>query len=124
MGKEEKTQAKVRHIMDQLYTTKPDGLCGNEDWGQMSAWYLFSALGFYPVNPADGKYFFGSPEVEEALIQLPGNKTFKIICKNQSEDNIYVTAIHLNGEPVTSHFITHEQIMEGGELVFAMADQP
>ena len=73
-----KTQQRVRQIMDELYTTQPDGLAGNEDCGQMSAWYLFSALGFYPVNPANGQYILGSPEVEDAIIHLPNDKTFHI----------------------------------------------
>ena len=110
--------------MDKLYSTRPDGLCGNEDCGQMSAWYLFSALGFYPVNPADGKYILGSPEVEEAVISLPEGKEFRIIAKNQSEANVYIKSVSLNGEPLREFFITHEQIMAGGELVFEMTDQP
>ena len=118
-----KTQQRVRQIMDELYTTDPGGLCGNEDCGQMSAWYIFSALGFYPVNPADGKYVFGSPEVEEATITLPNGKKFKIRAINQSQENIYIEEITLNGKPVEEHFITHRQIMDGGELIFKMTNQ-
>ncbi|MCB0549659.1 MAG: GH92 family glycosyl hydrolase [Phaeodactylibacter sp.] len=123
-GAPHKTQQRVRQIMKELYTTRPDGLCGNEDCGQMSAWYLFSALGFYPVNPADGRYILGSPEVEEAIITLPGGKEFKIIAKGQSEEHVYVKAISLNGAPLQEYFITHEQLMAGGELVFEMTDKP
>ncbi|MCB0584446.1 MAG: GH92 family glycosyl hydrolase [Phaeodactylibacter sp.] len=124
VGAPHKTEQRVRQIMDKLYSTRPDGLCGNEDCGQMSAWYLFSALGFYPVNPADGKYILGSPEVEEAVISLPEGKEFRIIAKNQSEANVYIKSVSLNGEPLREFFITHEQIMAGGELVFEMTDQP
>ncbi|TRX53362.1 glycoside hydrolase family 92 protein [Fulvivirga sp. M361] len=118
-----KTQQKVRQIMDELYTTTPDGLCGNEDCGQMSAWYLFSALGFYPVNPSDGRYVFGSPEVEEATIYLPGHKVFKVLVKNQSKDNVYVKSVTFNGRLMDEYFIGHDQIMTGGELVFTMTDK-
>lgn len=115
-----KTQTRVRQIMDELYTTAPDGLCGNEDCGQMSAWYLFSALGFYPVNPADGKYILGSPEVEEAWISLPGDKTFHIVAKNAAQEHLYVNSVSLNGKVLDRPYLLHEEIMEGGELVFEM----
>ncbi len=118
-----KTQQRVRQIMDQLYTTRPDGLCGNEDCGQMSAWYLFSTLGFYPVNPADGRYILGSPEVEEAVIHLPGDKTFRIRVTNPSDENVYVGSVMLNGVPLDRYFIKHEEIIVGGELVFYMTNQ-
>ncbi|MFK8010013.1 MAG: GH92 family glycosyl hydrolase [Saprospiraceae bacterium] len=120
IGEGKKTQQRVRQIMDELYTTQPNGLAGNEDCGQMSAWYLFSALGFYPVNPADGKYILGSPEVKSATIHLPNKKTFQIKTKNQSKENVYVKSVRLNGEKLNEFYITHQQIMEGGELVFEM----
>lgn len=119
-----KTQKWVRQVMDELYTTQPDGLAGNEDCGQMSAWYLFSALGFYPVNPADGRYVLGSPEVQEATIHLPTGKTFKVVASNQSAENVYVESITLNGSPLTTFYITHQQILDGGTLIFEMADRP
>ena len=122
IDKPEKTQQRIRQIMDELYTTQPEGLCGNEDCGQMSAWYLFSALGFYPVNPADGKYFLGSPEVEEATLHLPNGNKFRVIANNQSKDHIYVKSVQLNGQPLDTYFITHEQIVGGGELVFEMSN--
>ncbi|MFK7772272.1 MAG: GH92 family glycosyl hydrolase [Saprospiraceae bacterium] len=118
-----KTQQRVRQVMDELYTTQPNGLAGNEDCGQMSAWYLFSALGFYPVNPADGKYILGSPEVESATIHLPNKKTFQIKVNNQSKENIFVKSVTLNGKKLDDFFITHQQIMEGGELVFEMSKE-
>lgn len=119
-----KTQKRVREIMSTLYKTTPDGLCGNEDCGQMSAWYIFSALGFYPVNPADSKYVLGSPEVSEAVITLPDNKILSILALNQSEENVYVQSVSFNGEPLGRIFITHEELMNGGELVFEMGPSP
>ncbi|MFT7032956.1 MAG: putative alpha-1,2-mannosidase [Cyclobacteriaceae bacterium] len=118
-----RTAEVVREVMDDLYTVEPDGLCGNEDCGQMSAWYIFSALGFYPVNPADGKYILGSPAVEEAVFSLPNDKEFKVIVKNQSKKNIYTRSISLNGKKLTENYISHQQIMNGGELIFEMASK-
>lgn len=115
-----KGQQRIRQIIDELYTTKPDGLCGNEDCGQMSAWYIFSAMGFYPVNPADGRYMLGSPAVEEAVIQLAEGKTFRIEAKNQSSENIYVKSVALNGKPLSRNYITHQEVVEGGTLTFEM----
>jgi predicted alpha-1,2-mannosidase len=119
-----KTQQRVRQIMRELYTIKPDGLAGNEDAGQMSAWYMFSALGFYPVNPVSGEYVFGSPVVEKATINLADNKQFKIIALNQSVDNIYVKSITLNGQAYNKFTISHQDIIAGGELVFHMSSEP
>ena len=119
-----KTQQRVRQIMRELYTIKPDGLAGNEDAGQMSAWYMFSALGFYPVNPVSGEYVFGSPVVEKATINLADNKKFKIIALNQSVDNIYVKSITLNGQAYNKFTISHQDIIAGGELVFHMSSEP
>lgn len=119
-----KTQQRVRQIMRELYTIKPDGLAGNEDAGQMSAWYMFSALGFYPVNPVSGEYVFGSPVVNEATIHLAGNKQFKIVVLNQSVDNIYVKSITLNGQAYNKFTISHHDIIAGGELIFHMSSEP
>ncbi|MDW3194967.1 MAG: GH92 family glycosyl hydrolase [Cytophagales bacterium] len=119
-----KTQQRVRQIMDDLYTTDPDGLCGNEDCGQMSAWYLFSALGFYPVNPADGRYVLGSPQVDEAILSLPEGKQFKVIAKNQGLDHVYVQQVLLNGVPLDRSYITHEEVVDGGTLIFEMSNNP
>lgn len=121
-GYPELTQQYVRQIMDEMYTINPDGLAGNEDCGQLSAWYLFSALGFYPVNPADGRYILGSPEIREATIQLGGKKRFTIRAENQSKDNVYVKSVMLNGKNLQQFYITHDQIMKGGTLVFEMTD--
>jgi len=119
-----KTQQRVRQIMDDLYTTAPDGLAGNEDAGQMSAWYMFSALGFYPVNPVSGEYVLGSPQVNKAQIQLGNNKTFTVIANNQSEKNVYVDSVILNGETYTKFTISHQDIMAGGTLIFNMTSEP
>jgi predicted alpha-1,2-mannosidase len=122
-GNPAKTQQIVRQIIDQFYLNKPDGLSGNDDCGQMSAWYLFSAMGFYPVNPADGKYIFGAPQLDKITIALPDKKTFVIVAKNLSAANKYVQSIKLNGVGYTKNFITHRDIMNGGKLVFVMGDK-
>lgn len=124
IDKPAKTHKRVRQIMDELYTTDPDGLCGNEDCGQMSAWYLFSALGFYPVNPADGRYVLGSPQVEEAIMEFPGGKQFKIVANNQTPENVYVHQVTLNGEVLDRNYLMHEEIVAGGTLVFEMSNYP
>jgi len=119
-----KTQERVSHIMKTLYSNKPDGLCGNEDMGQMSAWYIFSALGFYPVNPADGNYVFGIPLFKEVSIKLPNKKVFKIIANGLSDRNIYIQQVMLNGRQRDLGFITHRELLEGGILEFSMGNKP
>ncbi len=121
IGKDYKTQYYTNKIIDSLYHNAPDGLCGNEDCGQMSAWYVFSALGMYPVNPLDGKYRFGSPQFEKATLHLPNNKTFSIIAKGVSDKNIYIKAKELNGQPLQRSFVTYDELNKGGTLVFEMA---
>lgn len=123
-GQQWKSAARVREICTTMYTDQPDGLCGNEDCGQMSAWYIFSAMGMYPVNPANGAYVFGSPLFDKAEINLPEGKKFTFVAENNSEQNIYIQSLSLNGEPYTKSFITHKQIVEGGELVFKMGSKP
>jgi predicted alpha-1,2-mannosidase len=122
-GNPAKTQELVRQIADQFYVNKPDGLSGNDDCGQMSAWYVFTAMGFYPVNPADGRYIFGAPLLDKVSIALVGGKSFVIEAKNLSGKNKYVQSISLNGKPYTKEYITHKDIMNGGKLVFVMGDQ-
>ena len=124
VGKGYKTQKYVRQVMDKLYHTAPDGLSGNEDAGQMSAWYLFSALGFYPVNPVSGEYVLGSPEVSSAKIHLENGKTFSVQALNQSKENVYVQSASLNGQPLQQFFIRHSDILAGGSLVFEMGALP
>ena len=123
-GQPYKIADKVRYINNELYTDQPDGLSGNEDCGQMSAWYIFSSIGFYPVNPSNGGYVFGSPLFDEALIKLPANKSFKVIAENNSDKNIYIQSVTLNGKKHNYSYITHKQIMDGGELKFVMGPKP
>lgn len=118
-----KTQQRVRMILDAMYKPKPDGLGGNDDCGQMSTWYIFSALGFYPVAPGNASYALGSPLVKQATLNFENGKTLKIIAKNQSPKNVYVTKVELNGKPL-QHSITHGELMNGGELVFYMGSRP
>lgn len=110
----------LRKIMGDLYTTSPDGICGNDDTGQMSAWYVFSALGFYPVNPVDGLYAIGAPAFPRAEIALPGGKTLTITAENLSAENRYVESVTLNGRQLTTPWLSHKDLMEGGSLSFTM----
>lgn len=119
-----KTQEKVRMILPMQYKAAPDGLGGNDDCGQMSAWYVFSALGFYPFAPASDEYQLGSPLVKSAVLQLENGKTFTVDTRNQSEKNVYVTKVELNGKPLNRLYITHNEIMQGGKLTFYMSDMP
>jgi predicted alpha-1,2-mannosidase len=121
-GHPEKTQARVRMIMDTMYGSTVEGLCGNDDAGQMSAWYIFSSLGFYPVTPGSSDYALGSPLVEEATIHLENGKTLKITAKNQNEKNVYVKRISINGKPLKGTLLNHQDIMNGGELIFEMSN--
>ena len=123
-GQQWKTAKLVREICNTMYTDQPDGLCGNEDCGQMSAWYVLSSMGFYPVNPAAGAYVFGSPLFNEAEIELPGGKSFKIVAKNNSPENIYIQSAELDGKPYEKSFITHKDIMKGGVLTLTMGSTP
>jgi len=113
-----KTQERVRMIMDTMYSSGPDGLCGNDDAGQMSAWYIFSALGFYPVLPGSEEYAIGSPMVKKAEIRLPNGKYLNIIAENQGPDNVYVERVELNGKVVDGHNLNHFDLMAGGNLIF------
>ena len=120
-----KTQYWVRQILNTQYSTQPDGLSGNEDCGQMSAWYVFSSLGLYPMNPASGQYELGSPLFKKAVIQLPRSKTFEIVAENTSSSNQYVQSVKLNGKLLESKtYITHKELMEGGILEFEMGPNP
>lgn len=123
-GQQWKTAEKVRYILYNMYSDKPDGLQGNEDCGQMSSWYIFSALGFYPVRPAGGDYVFGSPLFDKAEISLPGGKKFKIVALNNGKDHPYIQSVKLNGKPYRKVWISHEDIMKGGVLELAMGSAP
>jgi predicted alpha-1,2-mannosidase len=120
VGQPWKTAEKVREVLTQLYSDQPDGLSGNEDVGQMSAWYILSALGFYQVEPAGGKYVFGSPLIDEAIIHVGKDKTFTITAKNNSPENKYIQSISLNGQPYTKNQIDFRELAKGGTLEFTM----
>ena len=117
-----RSQELVRTILTELYTTAPDGICGNEDCGQMSAWYVLSSLGLYPVCPGTGEYILVAPSFKTARIHLPNGRTLTIHADNPKY--CYVSAVTLNGEPLQQHFITYDQIMQGGELSFTLSDKP
>ena len=119
-----KTQKYAAEVMRSLYTNEPSGLCGNEDCGQMSSWYVFSALGFYPVDPISGRYEIGSPLFPEAKLHLGNGKTFTIIAHNAGEENPYIQSIHVNGKPYDKSYITHQMIMQGDTVSFEMGNQP
>jgi putative alpha-1,2-mannosidase len=110
--------------MSLLYQSTPDGLCGDEDTGQMSAWYVFSALGFYPVTPGTVDYLIGSPLFDQATIQLPNGKQFVIVAHNNGPQKPYIQDASLNGAKFDKTFITHGQILRGGELRFEMGSAP
>jgi predicted alpha-1,2-mannosidase len=124
VGQPWKTADKVRYILENFYTTKPDGIIGNEDVGQMSAWYVLSAMGFYELNPANGMYVFGSPALNEANISLSKGKSFHIIVKNNSAANKYISSITLNGKNYTHNYLLHKDLVAGGELTIWMTDKP
>jgi len=119
-----KTQELVREILETQYKNEPNGHCGNEDCGQMSSWYVFSALGFYPVNPAQGVYAFGSPIVDAATLNLESGNKFTVKTKNNSPQNKYIQTIELNGEVIERNYIKHSEIMNGGTLIFTMGNLP
>ncbi len=119
-----KTQERIHQIVNTMYKPEPHGLCGNDDCGQMSAWYIFSVMGFYPVAPGSNEYVIGSPCVDKATISLENGKKFKITAENLSEKNIYIKEVLLNGKKLERSFLTHKEIVNGGELKFVMQDQP
>jgi predicted alpha-1,2-mannosidase len=124
VGKPWKTQELCRQIMRDFYTSQPDGLIGNEDCGQMSAWYVFSAMGFYPVCPGDNKYVFGSPVFDKVTINLENGKQFIIITHHQSDENNYIQSVKLNENTYLKSYITYNDIKDGGVLEFVMGNKP
>ena len=122
-GKPWRTQELVHQIVKTKYVNKIDGLCGNDDCGQMSAWYIFSNLGFYPVNPCGGEYILGAPQLPKATVNLGNGKVFTVEAKNFSDENIYVQSVELNGKPYSKKSISHSEVMNGGTLVFYMGNQ-
>jgi len=115
-----KTDALIKKVVDEYYENKPDGLKGNDDCGQMSAWYVFSCMGFYPLNPCGGEYVLGAPQLPYATMDLPNGKKFTMEANNLSDTNCYVKEVRLNGKIMERKFITHQEIMKGGRLEFEM----
>ncbi|MCW3122112.1 MAG: alpha,2-mannosidase [Flavipsychrobacter sp.] len=124
VGQAWKTQERVRYIVDSMYHAAPDGYAGNEDCGQMSAWAVWSTIGFYPANPATGEYVFGSPMFDEVVMQVPGDKQMTIHAKNNSKLNMYIQSVTLNGRPYTKTYIDHATLLKGGVLEFTMGALP
>jgi len=118
-----KTQERVRMILKKQYQPTPDGLGGNDDCGQMSAWYLFNALGFYPIAPGSDQYWLGSPAIQSAKIRLENGKTFEIEARNQSNKNVYVQKVELNGQALNRQYLSHADIVKGGKLTFFMSSK-
>lgn len=119
-----KGQHRLHEIMKRMYLNKPDGLCGNDDCGQMSAWYLFSVMGFYPVCPGTDQYVLGAPYAKEVALRLENGHEFRIRAPKVSAKNVYVDRVYLNGKPYDKAYITHSDIMNGGELLFEMSARP
>ena len=123
-GRPERTQELIRQIFDTQYLPKPNGLCGNDDCGQMSAWYIFSAMGFYPVCPGTDQYVLGAPYLPYIKVTLENGKTFEVVAEKISDKNRYVKSVRLNGKPYTKGYITQDDIMNGGTLTFEMTSKP
>jgi predicted alpha-1,2-mannosidase len=123
IGKPKKSQFYTNQVINTLYTNRPEGLCGNEDCGQMSAWYVFSAVGIYPVNPVDGRYYFGSPQFNNVMITLPDGKIFTVKAPEVSAENIYIQSAKLNGKRLDRSYITYGEITQGGVLEFEMTNK-
>ncbi|MBR1889942.1 MAG: GH92 family glycosyl hydrolase [Alloprevotella sp.] len=123
-GQPWKAQLRLREVMDKLYTPNPDGYCGDEDNGQTSAWYVFSALGFYPVCPGTTQYALGAPLFQHAVIHLPNGKNVEIAAPNNSQQNFYVDTLRLNGKSYDKNYLEHFDLLKGVKLDFEMTDKP
>ncbi len=123
-GQPWKTQEIVRTVMNRMYLNKPDGLCGNDDCGQMSAWYIFSAMGFYPVCPGSNQYVIGAPYLPYMQLSLENGKSMTIKADKVSDANKYIQQVTLNGKPLDKGYITHDELIQGGELVYTMGSKP
>ena len=125
-GRPDLTARRIREVFDRFYRPRPDGLCGNDDCGQMSAWFLFSAMGFYPFDPCGGEYVIGAPQLPRMEIKVKGQRgecnSFVVVARNLSQENKYVKSVTLNGDPVKNWKIRHSDIVKGGELVFEMTN--
>jgi predicted alpha-1,2-mannosidase len=123
-GAPAKTQAMVRRLCLEMYKNDPDGEIGNDDCGQMSAWFVFSALGFYPVDPVSALYVFGSPLFDRVEVALGGGRTLRVVANGNGADRPYIQSVRWNGKPWTKNWIAHADLAKGGELVFEMGDKP
>lgn len=124
VGQPWKTQQYASRVMRELYKNTPDGICGNEDCGQMSAWFVFSSMGFYPVDPVSGQYEIGTPLFKEVRMRLANGNTFTVLAPKADEKNIYIQSVKVNGQPYDKSYITHEMIMSGATVEFEMGNQP
>jgi len=124
IGKPWKTQERVNEILLTLYNNTPDGICGNDDCGQMSAWYVLSSMGFYPVNAADGNFVIGRPLYDKVVIDIGDGKSFTITAENVSDKNMYIQSVRLNGEELNNSYISYNDIMKAGNIHFIMSDKP
>lgn len=123
-GEPWKAQYWIREVMDKLYTAQADGYCGDEDNGQTSAWYVFSAMGFYPVCPGANQYVIGTPYFDKMTLHLENGKTMTITAQNSNQDNKYIQSLSINGTPSTKNFFTHDQLMQGGNIQYVMGSTP
>ena len=123
-GQPWKAQQHIRKVMDKLYTAEPDGYCGDEDNGQTSAWYVFSALGFYPVCPGTDQYIIGTPLFKEATVHLDGGKKLTIRASDNSKENFYISGMTLNGKKYDKTYLTHGDLTKGAYISFRMSDTP
>ena len=124
MDRPDLTAKYLREVFDRFYQPRPDGLCGNDDCGQMSAWYLFGAAGFYPFNPCGGDYVLGAPQLPKVVFRTGAGRTFTVTARNLSRQNHYVKSVTLNGRPLAGFSLRHADVVAGGELVFEMSAQP
>lgn len=120
VGAPHKTQQYVHQVLTKLYDDTPEGICGNEDTGQMSAWYVFSSLGLYPMDPVSGQYELGTPSFDKATLHLPSGKDFVIRAHQLSDTNYLVEAVYLNDQKLDRAYITYDELLQGGELRFEM----
>ena len=119
-GKPRRTQELVSEICRTQYAARPDGLCGNDDCGQMSAWYVLSCMGFYPVDPVSGRYVLGAPQLPRVTLRLPSGRTFTVLAEGFDGRRCHVRSVRLNGRRLRRPYLTHEEIMQGGTLRFEM----
>jgi putative alpha-1,2-mannosidase len=119
-----KTQQTVHNILKEEYSDGPGGLSGNDDAGQMSAWYIFGAIGLYPVDPVSGEHILCSPVFDKVTLQLPGNKKLQLVCHKKTSGDVYIQQVRLNGKPYAKNFIPYADIMKGGVLDIYLQEQP